>query len=151
MKVSVAPGIMLGFAGVTVRERSVTVEGFVLVLPPLQPVTSARIRTGKNRLYNFIDAHFLRDQIRCIGAALHVSHVFPIFSNEPVRFVGSFINNTMFVRRNSRRISLKLYTVAEFALVVLQESIPRSSLLMSGLGISAVRVSLSYPARNIQR
>ena len=49
MKVSVVPGAMLGFAGVTAIERSVTAGGVLVLeleLPPLQPVMSARTRTG---------------------------------------------------------------------------------------------------------
>ena len=84
----VAPEAMIGFAGVTAMEERVAerVPDPPLEPPPLQLVTSKRIGTRKNSLFNFIDTNSWWYQGRCVGTALQVPHMSPFFHNDTVCF-----------------------------------------------------------------
>ena len=81
---SVAPGAMLGLAGVIVIEESVTAGA--LVPPPLQLIINKGIKTKNSSLFNFIDAHSLRYQCRRVSTALQVAHMSPFLHNDTVCF-----------------------------------------------------------------
>ena len=88
---SVVPGAMLGLAGVTAIEESVTVGALVVPPPsppppPLQLIINKGIKTKKSSLLNFIDAHSLRYQGWHVSAALQVPHMSPFLHNDTVCF-----------------------------------------------------------------
>src|SRR5512135_2511108 len=83
---AVAPGSAKGCSGVTRIEASVFVEPPEPPEPPPQPARSTRIRKRRGTLFDFIDAHSLRDQGLHIRASLQVPHMPPFLDDDTVRF-----------------------------------------------------------------